>query len=133
MVIDYQSFKEKLIAEKNELEAELQKVGRINPDNPSDWEPTPGIADKDVSSADENTVADSIEEYEDNAAIVNTLEKRYNDVKNALDKIEKGTYGICEVDGKEIEVERLKANPSARTCIEHIDQAQNFILYIIEG
>jgi len=36
-----------------------------------------------------------------------------------LKKIEDGTYGICEVGGEEIPEDRLDANPSARTCIEH--------------
>ena len=121
MTTDYTHFKEKLEAEKKLLEEELAKVGRINPDNPSDWEATPGVVDRDTSQADENTVADSIEEYEDNAAIVDTLEKRYNDIKSGLDKIEHGVYGTCQICGKEIETDRLEANPSARTCKEHID------------
>lgn len=121
MAIDYEYFKKKLETEKKLLEQEMQKVGRINPDNPSDWEATPILVDKDVSSADENTVADSIEEYEDNVAIVSTLEKRYNDIKSGLDKIKHGVYGICQVCQKEIEIERLEANPSARTCKEHVD------------
>ena len=121
MTIDYEYFKKKLEAEKKELETELAKVGRINPDNPSDWEPTPILADRDVSQADENTVADSIEEYEDNTAIVNTLEKRYNDIKSGLDKIKHSVYGVCQICGKEIEFDRLDANPSARTCKEHVD------------
>jgi DnaK suppressor protein len=119
MAIDYKHFKEKLETEKTILEKELEKVGRRNPDNLSDWEAVP--SDKDVSQADENTVADNIESYDENTAIVNTLETRYNDVKLALDKIEKGTYGICEVSGHEIESDRLEANPSARTCKEHME------------
>ncbi|MBI2086800.1 MAG: TraR/DksA C4-type zinc finger protein [Candidatus Zambryskibacteria bacterium] len=54
-------------------------------------------------------------------AIVNTLETRYNDIKSGLDKIEHGTYGLCQICGKEIETDRLEANPSARTCIEHMN------------
>lgn len=119
MAIDYEHFKNKLEAEKKLLEKELGAVGRINPDNLSDWEATP--IDRDTSQADENTVADSIEGYEDNVAIVNTLEVRYRDLKSALDKIKHGTYGICQVCGEEIDVERLEANPSARTCRKHLE------------
>ena len=49
------------------------------------------------------------------------LEIRYNDIKDALDKIEKNKYGICEVSGEEIEEERLIANPAARTCKAHME------------
>jgi RNA polymerase-binding transcription factor DksA len=122
MTIDYDHFKDKLEKEKALVEKELEKVGRVNPDNPSDWEATPP-SDRDISQADENTVADAIEGYEDNVAIVKTLEKRYNDIRSGLDKIKHGVYGICQVCKKEIETDRLEANPSARTCKEHMDRA----------
>jgi len=118
MTINYEHFKKKLEAEKKLLEKELEKVGRRNPDNPSDWEATPTA--RDSSQADENTVADTIEDYEENMAIVETLETRYQDLKIALDKIKQGTYGFCEIGKKEISTKRLEANPSARTCREHM-------------
>ena len=118
MTIDYEHFKKKLEVEEKLLEKELEVVGRRNPDNLSDWEAIP--IDKDTSQADENTVADSIEGYEDNMAIVNTLETRYQDVKRGLDKIKKGTYGFCQICGEEIDAERLEANPSAKSCRKHM-------------
>lgn len=119
MAIDYNHFKSKLEEEKEILEKELSEIGRINPDNPSDWQALPG--DKDSSTADENTVADSIEDYEENAAVVNTLEKRLKDIRSGLDKIKHNVYGTCQVCGKEIELDRLEANPAARTCKEHMN------------
>jgi len=44
------------------------------------------------------------------------LAKELDDIKDALIKIEKGTYGICEQCGKEINPERLEAIPTARLC-----------------
>ena len=120
MAIDYEHFKKKLEAEKKLLEEEMGKVARRNPDNPSDWEAVPPT-DQDSSQADENVVADSIEAYEDNISILNTLETRYNDLKSGLDKIKHGVYGKCQVCNEEIEVERLEANPSARTCKQHME------------
>ncbi|MES2213813.1 MAG: TraR/DksA C4-type zinc finger protein [Patescibacteria group bacterium] len=119
MPIDTEYFKKKLEAEKEALEGELQKVGRKNPDNPSDWEALP--PERDTSQADENTVADGISDFEDNNAIVNTLESRYKDVKSGLDKISKGVFGTCQVCKQEIDHERLDANPAARTCREHMN------------
>ncbi len=40
------------------------------------------------------------------------------EVEEALYRIEKGTYGICEMCGEEIEIERMKAKPTARYCIK---------------
>lgn len=118
MAIDYERFKNKLEAEKKLLAEELEKVGRRNPDNLSDWEATP--SGHDSSQADENTVADSIEEYEENMAIVSTLETRYQDLRSALAKIDKGTYGLCEICGESIDEKRLEANPSAKHCRKHM-------------
>jgi DnaK suppressor protein len=39
-------------------------------------------------------------------------------IKQALERIENDTYGICETCGEEISVERLKARPVTSQCIE---------------
>lgn len=39
-------------------------------------------------------------------------------IKEALERIENGTYGICEECGEEISTERLKARPVTTLCIE---------------
>jgi DnaK suppressor protein len=46
---------------------------------------------------------------------VSTLQARLSDVNRALDKIEAGTFGSCEVSNEPIEADRLEANPAART------------------
>lgn len=109
-------FRTRLEAEKSELEASLATVGRINPSNPSDWEPLPQEVGQEADHVD---AADLIEGYEDNAAILKDLEIRYGAVLAALARIEQGTYGVCTVSGEPIEEARLEANPSAATCIAH--------------
>ena len=112
-------YKEKLEKELSILEEELNSVGMRNPSSPEDW-----IAkqpEENISPADENEVADTIEDYEGNAAILKDLEIRYNNVKLALNKIKEGTYGICEANNHPISEERLDAIPSARTCKEHMN------------
>ena len=123
MEIDTNKFKTSLEAEMKELETQLSKVGRRNPNNPDDWEAVQG--ETNVDYADRNEVGDAIEQYEENSAILKELETRYNNVKLALSKIEEGKYGICEISGEEIELDRLEANPAARTCKAHMnDQVQ---------
>ena len=39
-------------------------------------------------------------------------------IKKALERIENGTFGICESCGEEISVERLKARPVTTQCID---------------
>ncbi len=119
MTANTDHFKQKLEEERAKLETELEAVARKNPDNPSEWVAKPN--EHDSSQADENIVADAIEEYEENAAIASSLETRLNDVKSGLDKIKHGVYGKCQICQKDIEDDRLEANPAARTCKEHIN------------
>lgn len=49
-----------------------------------------------------------------NSHATDELEK----VENALQAIKDGTYGVCEVCGKNIQVERLEAIPYTTLCIE---------------
>lgn len=118
MPINISHLKSELEKELATLEGELKTVGRINPSNPKDWEAVP--QQEDIDSADENEVADKIENYEGNSAILKQLETRFNEVKDALKRIDENTYGTCEVCNKEIEEKRLEANPAATTCMEHM-------------
>ena len=111
-------FKKELEEEKTKLEEELKTVGRKNPDNPDDWEATPG--DVNQRSSDMNKLASNIEEFETHTAILKQLETQLLDVNVALSKIEEGKYGICEENGEEISEDRLNANPAARNCTEHM-------------
>jgi len=115
---DIQNFKAKLEKERELLKSELSTVGDVNPNNPNGWEATAGKME--IDTADENEVADKMEELEENELILGQLEKQLVEVNAALERIEKGTYGICEVAGEPIEKERLEASPSARTCIKHM-------------
>lgn len=113
-----EKFRDKLTEELAKVEEELKTVGRINPDNPADWQPTPEKID--VLPSDRDEVAESFSEFEDRTAILKQLEIRYNEIKEALQRIERGKFGNCETCGEQIEEARLEANPAARTCKTHI-------------
>ncbi len=112
-------FEEKLKAELAIVEAELKGVGRKNPDNPSDWQATPEKMD--TLTADETELADSLEAFEGNTAILKQLEIRYNEVRAALERVKRGTYGLCEKGKEIIENDRIEANPAATTCKKHMN------------
>lgn len=113
-------FTQKLEAEKTLLEEELGRLGQRNPSNPSDWVATK--PDGEQFGADKNDNADIIEAQQDNNATLNELEGRLNQVLAALEKVASGSYGMCEISGEEIEVERLEANAAARTCVAHMSE-----------
>jgi len=109
--------KQQLEGEKAKLELEMTDMGHRNPAVPNDWETAaeePGI------EADLVDQADIIVNRENTAAIFADLESRYDTILAALGRIEKGTYGVCEVCGDKIEEDRLSADPAATTCIKHM-------------
>ncbi len=116
MTTDTNHFKTKLEEERAILLEELVGLGKKNPENGA-WEPTVS----DGTEADSNDLADRFEDYEGDSAVMATLEKRLADVTDALKKIQEGRFGVCEVGSEPIEPERLEANPSARTCMKHME------------
>jgi RNA polymerase-binding transcription factor DksA len=108
---DIQEFKASLLARRSELlsdvvsmESEVLRKGR------SDLSNLPiHFADVGTDSfATENTLG-----------LVESERKLIADIDDALDRIENGTYGLCEVNGKPIPKARLRVIPWARYCVEH--------------
>lgn len=112
------AFKLRLEKERDLLQEELSTLGVQNPSLPGDWEPK--MPDGETFGADRNDNADIIEAMQENNASLNELEGRLNLVMRALKKFDDGTYGVCEVSGQPIEIERLEANPAAPTCMAHM-------------
>lgn len=114
-----EKLKAKLEQEAATLELELTDIGKMNPANQADWHGTAGSVE--TGTADATILADRFEETTTNEGIVKELEERLENVKEALERIKKGTYGVCQVSGKPIDRKRLEANPAATTCVEHAD------------
>jgi RNA polymerase-binding transcription factor DksA len=111
--------REILEVDKANLEEELAAHGRVQTET-GDWQGASTGFEGEES--DPNDVADQIEELATNVPLVEELEDRHRDVSDALEKMDEGVYGICEVSNEPIPLERLKANPSARTKIEYADE-----------
>lgn len=69
--------------------------------------------DDDVEEGDPNMY-----EREKILALLQNLERKLESVDQALRKVEKGTYGVCENCGNPIDPARLKAIPHAVLCID---------------
>lgn len=52
------------------------------------------------------------------------LERLLAEVDAAIERTDKGTYGICEVCNEAIEQDRLAADPLCRFCLGHMTQSQ---------
>ncbi len=63
-------------------------------------------------------------EQERDIALQGTLEKQMDEVEHALRKFEDGTYGVCDVCGKDINPERLEVFPQATLCLDDQQKAE---------
>jgi len=120
-----EEFKTRLEEEKKKLTDELSSFA-IEKKGGGNWdavrEEDPGT----TGSSDE--VADQLEDMSERKSAEVTLEHQLAKVNLALKKIENGKFGICEISGEPIEEDRLEANPTARTCKEHMDEEDNLLL-----
>jgi DnaK suppressor protein len=104
--------KERLLEEKERLEAQIQ---RENQD----------IADQTADQANENTYSNHLAddggylmEIDRTTTIRSNLEETLQQIERALQRMDEGTYGTSEVSGKPIPVERLEALPWAATLVD---------------
>lgn len=109
-----------LLDKKREMELKLGKIADKNPNDPTDYD----ARYEDIGSEDDDNVHE-IEIYEVNKATEEHLEKELRDVKSALDRLKKGTYGICKYTGKPIDKKRLLARPTSSASIEAKQYLQN--------
>ena len=96
--------KDTLVHDKTRLEAELEQMH------------------SEATVSEERREGSPFGKREEEATETLELEKRLGleiaAIEHTIDKIEKGTYGICDNCGKPIAEERLEALPQANLCIE---------------
>ena len=107
------ALKDSLLKEKTELEKNLEQIAKPLDKKGGDYETS-----FEEIGTDKEDNATEIEQYSDNFSVETVLEKKLQNIIEALQKIEAETYGICEKCQKEIDVARLKANPSAKNCLK---------------
>ena len=75
-----------------------------------------------VSNGDDENFADSGQvaaQQGETRALEMQLSDQLTEVVRALAKMDDGTYGTCEVCGREIAEPRIEAMPATRFCIDH--------------
>ena len=103
--------KESLLSEKKRLEQELGELATKEGEN--EYE-----AKFEDLGRDEEANAEEVEEYTSKVGVTETLETNLKDVNDALERIENGNYGKCEICQGDINPERLEAYPAARNCMK---------------
>lgn len=77
------------------------------------------LSDNDQHPADLGT---ETFERERDLSLLDALERELRELETALERIDDGSYGICEACGDGIADARLEAKPAARFCVEHEPQ-----------
>lgn len=108
--------KKALIEKRNKIRKELatftKKSGKIKDDFETKF---PNVGEGEEDNATE------VNMYEDDLGVEHQLELDLLAVNKALERIEKGTYGICYNCGDKpriIDINRLKAFPEAELCLK---------------
>lgn len=109
---ELKKLEKELLEEKSKMERELGEIANKNPKIKGHYSvrfPEYG------KSQDENAL--EVTDVDRAQAIEENLEKRLNDINQTLERIKKGTYGVCENCSSSIEEKRLNAMPVASLCI----------------
>jgi DnaK suppressor protein len=102
----------KLQSEKEIIEKELSSFTKKDPHAQDNFNATfPKYGDEEDDNAHE------VAEYTANKPLELTLEKTLRDVIKSLERIKKGTYGICKYCQKPIDKKRLLARPNSSACV----------------
>ena len=109
MSIDFDNAKQKLLQLKEEYETRISKI-EDDIQNP-----------KDDLNKDWEDQAITIRQNDTRQLLAAEARQNLIYVNDALSHIANGTYGECEVCGKEIAEQRLAAVPYATLCMEHAE------------
>jgi len=108
------NIKEKLEKEKETLEQGLNKIASKDKNLKDDYDAK--FEDFGNEIFDASAEAEEVSQYDTRLSLEANLEVRLREVKRALERIKKGTYGKCIKCGREIDRKRLEALPTATTC-----------------
>jgi len=99
---------QEIVGDVNSIEDEALKKSRLD-------------ATGDLSSMPIHMADIGTDNYEQEFALnlLDSERKILHEITEALQRIEEGTYGICEITGRGISKARLEARPWARYCIEY--------------
>lgn len=112
MTINIGEMKKRLLARKREILGSEGDLSEVHPKVVNSDE-----ADDDTKDMEDYAV-DTTEQQTEQAIEIND-QALLDQINAALKRIEEGTYGKCEVDGKPIPEKRLEALPWASRCAQH--------------
>lgn len=110
------AFRNVLKEQQNELEQRFRGNDHFGLTSEHPYESVGELSSYDNHPGDEGT---ELYEREKDIALNEHYQNELKNIEKALAAIDQGTYGTCEVCGKEIPFERLEALPTTTYCKEH--------------
>jgi RNA polymerase-binding protein DksA len=110
--IDIEHFKQRLLDERGRAQEALERLQREDEGQLEDEH------EEIQSDNHPGDVATSLYDRELDYAFEDNVERVLAAIDAALQRIEDGTYGICENGGEQIPAERLEAIPWTTLCID---------------
>jgi DnaK suppressor protein len=104
--------KKKLEENKISLEESLSRFAKKDNLPEGDWDTI--FPNVEGSSMEEK--ADEVEEYSALLPVEHALEVKLKNINEALERIAKNKYGICDSCGKEISYKKLSLIPETKNC-----------------
>ena len=106
------------------LEEERTRLQGIRDGLQREQEETTSDTGGELSNVDQHPGDSGTEtfEMEKNVSLLEQVDDELLEVEAAVQRLERGTYGTCQVCGRPIGDERLEAMPATRFCVE--DQAK---------
>jgi len=114
------AIKKRLVTEQERLESELHEI-RERTSHASELERATELSTYDDHPAD---LASETYEREKDLALESNIQNLLDKVNAALEKIDEGTYGICDSCNIEINENRLEALPWASLCRDCQDRVE---------
>jgi RNA polymerase-binding transcription factor DksA len=115
-MVDGDVARERLLKERERLDGLHEQYEALREESESD-------ALQELSHYDQHPADTGTETFdrERDLTLLEQVEGELADVEHALQRIDEGTYGICEACGEPIGDDRLEAMPATRFCLK--DQA----------
>ncbi len=109
MTIDADRIRKIMSDEREKLVHQLDELGSDeNGDLRPDLDFGEGFADAAAVTSERTEVL----------GLVETLKAQLDDVDAAVEKLDAGTYGVCESCGKKIGAARMEGRPASRYCVD---------------
>jgi RNA polymerase-binding transcription factor DksA len=120
--VEHDDARDRLAAEQARLESLRQGFDDGHLHDETEDESTSELSHVHLHPADTGT---ETFEREKDFSILEQVEAELADVERALQRLDDGSYGICQACGTAIPDDRLAAVPAARFCVDHQSAAEH--------